>query len=320
MNIDKPIAITAGEPAGIGPDLIIQLAQLTETRLIASLLTNLVVIADPDLLQERAKQLQLPFPEKLTIYPVSLAKKCTAGQLDPANANYVLQTLKIAAQGCLEKKFSAVVTAPVHKGIMSDAGFKFSGHTEFFAAYTKTDHVVMLMVANELRLALATTHLPLHKVASSITTELLINTLQILHDNLQHYFGIKNPNILVCGLNPHAGENGHLGDEEIKIIIPVLEQLRNKGLNLIGPVPADTAFLPKQLSRVDAVLTMYHDQGLPVLKYLGFDHAVNVTLGLPFIRTSVDHGTALSLAGTGKAEIGSLLAAIKLAYQLAQTK
>jgi 4-hydroxythreonine-4-phosphate dehydrogenase len=320
VNIDKPIAITAGEPAGIGPDLIIQLAQLTETRLIASLLTNLVVIADPDLLQERAKQLQLPFPEKLTIYPVSLAKKCTAGQLDPANANYVLQTLKIAAQGCLEKKFSAVVTAPVHKGIMSDAGFKFSGHTEFFAAYTKTDHVVMLMVANELRLALATTHLPLHKVASSITTELLINTLQILHDNLQHYFGIKNPNILVCGLNPHAGENGHLGDEEIKIIIPVLEQLRNKGLNLIGPVPADTAFLPKQLSRVDAVLTMYHDQGLPVLKYLGFDHAVNVTLGLPFIRTSVDHGTALSLAGTGKAEIGSLLAAIKLAYQLAQTK
>jgi 4-hydroxythreonine-4-phosphate dehydrogenase len=334
MAASKPIAITAGEPAGIGPDLIIQYCQVVATQQSDLQSIPFIVIADPDLLRERAQQLQLPLQIKiwkpdcrsgyaqrsltncLNVYPVPLAKKCVAGQLNTANADYVLQTLKIAAQGCLEKNFSAIVTAPVHKGIINDAGFNFSGHTEFFAEYTKTQHVVMLMVAKQLRVALATTHLPLCKIADAITPELLINTLQILNNNLKNYFKINNPKILVCGLNPHAGEDGHLGNEEIKTIIPVLEQLRNAGLNLTGPVPADTAFLPQQLAQVDAVLAMYHDQGLPVLKHLGFDHAVNVTLGLPFIRTSVDHGTALSLAGTGKAEIGSLSAAIELAHKL----
>lgn len=306
----KPIAITAGEPAGIGPDLIIQLSHQKK------ILNNILVIADPELLRERAEQLQLPFPKNLNIFPVSLKKKSVPGKLNPANASYVLKTLEIAAQGCLEKKFSAIVTGPVHKGVINDNGVNFSGHTEFFAQYTKTNHVVMLMVADQLRVALATTHLPLRNVADAITPTLLINTIKILHRDLQNYFGIKNPNILVCGLNPHAGENGHCGHEEIDIIIPVLNQLRSEGLNLQGPVPADTAFLPKLLTQTDAVLAMYHDQGLPVLKHDGFDRAVNVTLGLPFIRTSVDHGTALELAGTGKADTGSFLAAIELVYEL----
>lgn len=318
----KPIALTAGEPAGIGPDLIIQIAR-------QSLSVPLVVIADPDLLQARARQLNLPLEiniwnsktratsrSPLHVYPISLNKKCVPGKPDPGNANYVLETLKVAAQGCLDKKFSAIVTGPVHKGVINEAGINFSGHTEFFAEYTKTDHVVMLLVADKLRVALVTTHLPLRAVADAITPKLLINTIKILNHNLQNYFAIKNPKIVVCGLNPHAGENGHLGREEIEIIIPVLNQLRSEGFNLLGPLPADTVFLPKYLADADAVLTMYHDQGLPVLKHIGFDRAVNITLGLPFIRTSVDHGTALELAGTGRADNRSLLAAIEMAYTL----
>jgi len=300
-----PIALTLGEPAGIGPDLIIQLAQ-------QKLAAPLIIIADPDLLKERAQQLQLPFPAHLKILPIKLTKKSIAGKLNSANAKYVIETLTIAAQGCLNGQFSALVTGPVHKGILNEAGIPFSGHTEFFAQLSGVDHVVMLLVANKLRVALATTHLPLRKVSDAITPELLTKTLTILNQGLQQYFKIKQPQILVCGLNPHAGENGHLGREEIDIIIPVLEKLQKTGMNVIGPLSADTVFL----SPADAILAMYHDQGLPVLKYAGFHQAVNITLGLPFIRTSVDHGTALELAGTGKADTRSLLAAIETAVAL----
>jgi len=285
--------------------LIIQLAQ-------QKLAAPLIIIADPDLLKERAQQLQLPFPAHLKILPIKLTKKSIAGKLNSANAKYVIETLTIAAQGCLNGQFSALVTGPVHKGILNEAGIPFSGHTEFFAQLSGVDHVVMLLVANKLRVALATTHLPLRKVSDAITPELLTKTLTILNQGLQQYFKIKQPQILVCGLNPHAGENGHLGREEIDIIIPVLEKLQKTGMNVIGPLSADTVFL----SPADAILAMYHDQGLPVLKYAGFHQAVNITLGLPFIRTSVDHGTALELAGTGKADTRSLLAAIETAVAL----
>lgn len=319
-----PIVITPGEPAGIGPDLIIQIAQQT-------LSIPLVVIADPTLLQQRAQQLNLPLqieiynstqtvvatkPGVITVLPVPLAQTCVVGQLNPANAAYVLQTLKIAAEGCLKKQFSAVVTGPVHKGVINAAGVNFSGHTEFFKELSNVDHVVMLLVADQLRVALTTTHLPLRAVADAITPELLTKTIHVLHKGLQQYFGIKNPKILVCGLNPHAGESGHLGREEIDVIIPVLEKLRSKGMQLIGPLPADTVFVPLHWASGDAVLSMYHDQGLPVLKHYGFERTVNITLGLPFIRTSVDHGTALELAGTGRADAGSLITAIKLALKL----
>ncbi len=313
--------LTPGEPAGIGPDLVVQIAQREFS-------SQLVVVADPDLLQQRAQQLKLPLkislydsavaaqthqPGHLWILPVKLAKPSICGKLDPANAAYVIETLRIAAQTCLAKQFSALVTGPVHKGVINDAGIPFSGHTEFFAELTHTKKVVMLLVADNLRVALATTHLPLRQVADAITQTGLKQTLIVLQKGLQDNFKIKKPRILVAGLNPHAGENGHLGREEIDIIIPMLNELRSHGMNLIGPLPADTLFLPKNLAQADAVLTMYHDQGLPVLKHVGFDRAVNVTLGLPFIRTSVDHGTALELAGTGKADMGSLLAAITLA-------
>lgn len=319
-----PIVITAGEPAGIGPDLVIAVAQRTWP-------APLVVIADPDLLQTRAKQLNLPLvisiydPSKpavkqsaghLTVFPVKLTAPATCGKLDPANASYVIETLRIAAQGCLKKQFSAVVTCPVHKGIINQAGIQFQGHTEFFAEFCQVKKPVMLMVADELRVALVTTHLPLNKVAAAITPDNLRQTLLILQKGLQDFFNIKSPRILVAGLNPHAGENGYLGREEIDVIIPVLDELRANGMPITGPLPADTLFLPKNLTQADAVLAMYHDQGLPVLKHIGFDHAVNVTLGLPFIRTSVDHGTALELAGSGKADTGSLTAAMELAIQL----
>lgn len=304
-----PIALTPGEPAGIGPDLIIKIAQ-------QKLAAPIVVIADPDLLQERAHQLQLPFPVGLEIIAVKLTHKSIPGCLDPVNANYVIETLTLAAQGCLKGEFSALVTGPVHKGIINEAGISFSGHTEFFAELSNTSHVVMMLVADKLRVALATTHLPLRKVADAITPELLTKTLKILHEQLQHNFSISRPKILVCGLNPHAGENGHLGREEIDIIIPVLEELRAAGMNVIGPLSADTIFL----SPADAILAMYHDQGLPVLKQVGFHHAVNITLGLPFIRTSVDHGTALELAGTGKADASSLHAAIEMAITLSKNR
>jgi 4-hydroxythreonine-4-phosphate dehydrogenase len=327
INAQPPIVITAGEPAGIGADLIVQIAQ-------QQLPNGLVIIGDPALLQQRAQQLNLPLhiniyqptqplpPAKagaLTVLPVPLAKPCIPGTLDPANAAYVIQMLTIAAQGCLNGDFAAIVTNPVHKGVINAAGTPFSGHTEFFADYAGVKHAVMLLVADNLRVALATTHLPLRMVADALTPELITITLSLLHRGLQQYFGIALPRILVCGLNPHAGEGGYLGREEIDIIIPTLEKLRAAGMHLAGPLPADTAFIPQQLAQADAILAMYHDQGLPTLKHSGFDRAVNVTLGLPFIRTSVDHGTALELAGAGTAETGSLLAAIKTAIMLNQS-
>jgi 4-hydroxythreonine-4-phosphate dehydrogenase len=323
--IPSRIAITAGEPAGIGPDLVIMAAQ-------RSWPCELVVIADPELLAQRAQQLQLPLTltvfdknktalpshkNHLTLLPVPLNQPCRAQHLNKANAHYVLDSLRKAAKGCEQQLFAAMVTAPVHKGIINDAGIAFSGHTEFLAALTHTPHVVMLLAAPMLRVALATTHLPLSQVPAHITVTSLQNTLRILHRDLINRFSIPHPRLYVCGLNPHAGESGYLGKEETEIIAPALESLRAEGLNLIGPLPADTLFTPPYLAQADAVLAMYHDQGLPVLKHLGFGTAVNVTLGLPIIRTSVDHGTALDLAGTGKADAGSLIAAIEMAIALA---
>lgn len=319
------IAITAGEPAGIGPDLVIAAAQQAWS-------CELVVIADPDLLTQRAKQLNCPlslqpfnkdqFPQpspknQLSILPVPLNTPCTAGVLNKANATYVLNTLRQAVAGCEQKLFSAMVTAPVHKGVINEAGIPFSGHTEFLADLTHTPHVVMLLAAPSLRVALVTTHLPLSDVSKHITVQGLQNTLRILHHDLITRFSINNPRIYVCGLNPHAGEGGYLGREEIDVITPALNSLRNEGMDLIGPLPADTLFTPPFLSQADAVLAMYHDQGLPVLKNIGFGESVNITLGLPIIRTSVDHGTALDLAGTGNADAGSLIAAINMAIELA---
>lgn len=318
------IAITPGEPAGIGPDLVITLAQQTRAQ-------QWVIIADPDLLQARARQLQLPLtlsrfdpqapsapqaPGQLSVLPVSLAAPCTAGQLDPANAHYVLATLDAAIDGCLAGHFDAMVTAPVHKGVINEAGIVFSGHTEYLAARTGTDKVVMMLATEGLRVALVTTHLPLKAVAEAITAQELRRILEILHRDLKHQFGIAQPHILVAGLNPHAGEGGHMGREEIEVIEPILQQLREEGMHLTGPLPADTLFTPKYLQQADAVLAMYHDQGLPVLKYKGFGQAVNITLGLPIIRTSVDHGTALELAGTGRAQGGSLNTALDTAAQM----
>lgn len=317
------IAITAGEPAGVGPDIILQIAQ-------QAFAAELVVIADRDLLLQRAKQLNLPIkltefsdniyqphqPQHLSIIHVPLAAPCKAGQLNKANAAYVIKTLAIAAQGCINKKFNAVVTAPVHKAIINEASIPFSGHTEFFAEFSKTPQVVMMLMAKKMRVALVTTHLPIAKVATAITPEKLEQVIKILHRALQTQFGIIKPKIFVAGLNPHAGENGQMGREEIEIIIPTLNKLRTEGIALSGPLPADTLFLEKNLKEADAFLCMYHDQGLPVLKFYGFDEAVNITLGLPFIRTSVDHGTALELAAKGTANPGSLLAAIKTAIEL----
>ena len=321
-----PIAITPGEPAGIGPDLIIQLAQ-------QSLPWPLVIIADPDLLIARAKQLGLPLtlqhypqsnepslPGHLTVLPVTLAQDCECAQLNPANADYVLETLRQAVTGCQSGAFSALVTGPVHKATINEAGISFTGHTEFLAELTDTPQVVMMLATPGLRVALATTHLPLNQISAAITPTLLENVLRVLQQDLQNRFALPRPRILVCGLNPHAGEDGHLGREEIEIIIPVVEKLRKEGFDLSDPLPADTAFTPPRLEQVDAVLAMYHDQGLPVLKYKGFGQAVNITLGLPFIRTSVDHGTALELAGSGKGNIGSLQMAIDTAMQMSRHK
>jgi len=241
---------------------------------------------------------------------------CKAGILDSRNAPYVLQCLRLATEGCLKGDYAALVTGPVHKGIINDAGIPFSGHTEFLAELSNS-YPVMMLTCPGLRVALATTHLPLRDVSDAITPELLLQVIQILHADLQAKFQINDPKILVCGLNPHAGESGHLGTEEMNIIAPVLETLRQQGLQLLGPLPADTLFTPRYLDQADVILAMYHDQGLPVLKHKGFGHAVNITLGLPFVRTSVDHGTALELAGSGKAGVGSLLAAIHQAAQMA---
>lgn len=328
MPMCKRIAITAGEPAGIGPDLVLMLAQSACT-------DERIVIADPDLLRERARALDLPItierfnPQEppssslarvLKVLPVTLKAPVKAGELSPANAQYVLDTLTAAGKGCLDGTFSAVVTAPVHKGVINDAGIAFSGHTEFFEALTHTPKVVMMLATEGLKVALATTHLPLRAVADAITPKGLTQVIEVLHRDLQQHFGIAKPRILVAGLNPHAGENGHMGREEIDTIIPVLETLRAKGMQLIGPLPADTLFTEKYLNHCDAVLAMYHDQGLPVLKYKGFGNAVNITLGLPIIRTSVDHGTALDLAGTGQANASSLHLAVNYASMMARNK
>jgi len=318
------LALTPGEPAGIGPDLCVQLAQ-------QDLPCEIVAIASPDLLEQRARQLGLtvrlktfdgtlpPSPQQagsLTVLPVELAEPARCGHLNPANSRYVLETITKAAKGCLDGVFDALVTGPVHKGVINDAGFPFSGHTEYIADITG-GHPVMMLATPGLRVALVTTHLPLSEVSAAITHSRLRAVLCILDQDLRSRFKLDNPRILVCGLNPHAGENGHLGREEIDIIEPVLDSLRKQGMNLQGPLPADTLFTPKYLATADAVLAMYHDQGLPVLKHMGFGQAVNITLGLPIIRTSVDHGTALDLAGTGKAEIGSLHSAIQTALLMA---
>ena len=321
------LALTPGEPAGIGPDLCVQLAQ-------QDLPAQLVAIAAPDLLRDRAHRLGLPLDllpytpgapplaqraGSLSILPLPMARLQPPGQLDPANAPYVLATLARACDGCLAGEFDALVTGPVHKGIINDAGIPFSGHTEFLAVRCGAEPVMML-VAPGLRVALATTHLPLRAVADQITRPTLERVIHILDADLRRRFGIPRPRLLVCGLNPHAGEGGHLGREERDIIAPLLDELRAAGLDLVGPVPADSAFVPEQLARVDAVLAMYHDQGLPVLKHLGFGQAVNVTLGLPIIRVSVDHGTALDLAGTGRADAGSLQAALDLALRMTASR
>jgi 4-hydroxythreonine-4-phosphate dehydrogenase len=320
------LVLTTGEPAGIGPDLCLQIAS-------QELPCELVVAGDPGLLTQRAKQLGLDIelvtwcPDmarvmihqrgRLLVWPIAEVADLTPGQLSPANADYVLKTLGAATESCLAGQFDAMVTGPVNKASINEAGVPFSGHTEYIAGLTG-GKPVMLLTAPGLRVALATTHLPLSQVSQNITPERLKQTLRILDHDLRERFGIPHPRILVAGLNPHAGEGGYLGREEIEVITPALDVLRHAGLNLIGPLPADTLFLPPLLADADAVLAMYHDQGLPVLKHLGFGRAVNITLGLPIIRTSVDHGTALELTGTGKADPGSLLAAIDAAIDLAQ--
>jgi 4-hydroxythreonine-4-phosphate dehydrogenase len=320
------IALTVGEPAGIGPDLTLQLAQ-------QALPCELIAIGDPELLLQRAAQLGLPLRVRdysaaqeprasaageLCVLPTPLAAPVTAGQLNVQNAAHVLAMLTRAGQGCLSGEFDAVVTAPVQKSIINDAGIAFSGHTEFFQALAKVPRVVMMLACPGLRVALATTHLPLRHVSDAITQTLLHEVLAILIHDLRTKFGIQKPTILVAGLNPHAGESGHLGHEEIDTIIPALRRFTDKNCTLLGPLPADTLFTPRYLTQADAVLAMYHDQGLPVLKYKGFGDAVNITLGLPFIRTSVDHGTALDLAGTGNADVGSLQAALHSALDMIQ--
>ena len=323
------LALTPGEPAGIGPDLCIQYVQARRPEG-----PRLVAIADPSLLSRRAAELGLPLrlrefdpeatatlppagPGELDIVPVSLGAPCSAGRLDPANAAYVLDTLDWAVNGCLDGSFDALVTGPVQKSVINDAGIPFTGHTEYLAEKCRQDTVVMMLATEGLRVALATTHLPLRDVPDAITRVLLRRIIAILNDDLKTKFGILRPKILVAGLNPHAGESGHLGREEIETISPVIGEFLTAGLDIRGPLPADTLFTEKTLAGADAVLAMYHDQGLPVLKYKGFGRAVNITLGLPIVRTSVDHGTALDLAGSGRADGGSLEEAIRQAAQMA---
>lgn len=319
-----PLAITAGEPAGIGPDLCVQLAVMPPDY-------PFVVVADRNLLLARAKQLGIGLQVHeagsgegqarhgtLSIVHVPLEVPCRAGVLDSDNSAYVLATLRRAVAGCQAGEFAGIVTAPVHKGVINDAGFAFTGHTEFLAEQTHTDLVVMMLVGGGMRVALATTHLALKDVSAAVTASLLEKVLRIIQRDFRHRFGIARPRILVAGLNPHAGEGGYLGREEVDVMIPVLDKLRAQGMDVSVPLPADTLFTPNRLAHCDCVLSMYHDQGLPVLKHASFGQGVNVTLGLPFIRTSVDHGTALELAGSGKADCGSLLEAVKLAVQMAK--
>jgi len=327
--VDTPlrVAFTPGEPAGIGPDLAVMLAQRPPAGV------ELVAVCHPDLLAARARALGLPLavreadfgrppqpapPGTLACLPVPLAATVEPGRPDPANARCVLDTLDAAVAACRDGHCAALVTGPVHKAAINDAGITFTGHTEYLAELTGTPQVVMMLVAGDLRVALATTHLPLGEVPAAITPRRLEAVLRVLHADLQRRFGLPAPRIAVLGLNPHAGEEGHLGREEREVMEPVLQRLRGEGLELAGPLPADTAFTPPALARCDVVLAMYHDQGLPVLKHAGFGRAVNVTLGLPMVRTSVDHGTALELAGTGRADTGSLAAALALALALAR--
>jgi 4-hydroxythreonine-4-phosphate dehydrogenase len=326
VNTEIPrLVLTPGEPAGIGPDLCVMLAQQDHD-------FALVAVADPELLTSRARQLGLPLqiipfdPQQapqshrggqLQVQTVTLSAPVEPGTLNPANAKYVLATLDAAIGGCQQGVFDAMVTGPVHKGVINEAGMPFSGHTEYIAEHTG-GHPVMMLATEGLRVALVTTHLPLAAVPAAITAERLRLVVEVLHEDLQQRLGVPQPRILVCGLNPHAGEDGHLGREEIDIISPVLDQYRQQGWLLEGPLSADTLFTAENIARSDAVLAMYHDQGLPVLKHVGFGRAVNITLGLPIIRTSVDHGTALELAGSGKARLDSLQLALRIAADMVE--
>ncbi len=320
----RPLVLTPGEPAGIGPDLLVSLCQ-------QNLDSGLVVITDPNLLRDRARQLRceiriIPYdphnpplqhsPGTLTVLPALLNTPVIAGHPSTDNASSVLATIDRAVDGCLAGEFSAMVTGPVHKSVINDAGYSFSGHTEYIAERCNHAFPVMMLMNQTLRVALVTTHLPLSRVAENITRELVETVITTVERDLRNWFRIEKPRLLVCGLNPHAGENGYLGREEIERIEPVIHKLRQQGMNIRGPVPADTAFTPESLKQADVVISMFHDQGLPVLKSIGFGETVNITLGLPIIRTSVDHGTALDLAGTGRAHAGSLLAAIRSAASL----
>ncbi len=327
MTKTKRIAITPGEPAGIGPDLVIAIAQ-------QSWPVQLVIVASKTLIKDRAKKLNLPITlidynpnveaipqaeSTLTIVDIPLSQPTVAGTLDTNNGAYVVETLKVASDKNMSGEFDAIVTGPVHKELINKAGVPFSGHTEYFANQANCSDVVMMLTTKGLRVALVTTHIPLAYVAKAITSERLQKVTRILHQDLKSKFGIESPKIYACGINPHAGEGGHLGREEIEVMEPAFVQLRGEGINIIGPLPADTIFQEKYLEDADAILSMYHDQGLPVLKYKGFGSSVNITLGLPFIRTSVDHGTAIELAGTGKADSGSMMEAIKSAINLANS-
>jgi len=318
-NLYKPLVVTSGEPAGIGPELCLALAASPWAK-------QIVVVADPDMLAERAQMLDSKVTlckyeagsspnDSLQVLPQPLENPAVCGTLDPGNARSLLDGIERAVSGCQSGEFSGLVTAPLQKSVINDAGIDFTGHTEFLADLTSTETPVMLIAAKGLRVALVTTHMPLSKVPGYLTRERITAVIRVLHDDLRQKFGIATPRILVCGLNPHAGESGHLGNEEQDIIEPAIKSCQQDGMDVVGPLPADTAFTPV-VGPADVVLAMYHDQGLPVLKYAGFGTAVNVTLGLPIIRTSVDHGTALDIAGKGSADAGSMLAAVDMAAQL----
>lgn len=312
----KPFALTIGEPAGIGPDIVLQLAH-QDPGLFSS--EKIIVLGNKKLLGERAEKLGISSAvNQLSIHDIALSEKVIPGKLNPRNAAFVMEMLTVAAKGCIEKKFSGIVTAPIHKSVINDAGFSFKGHTDFFSQYMHTKTVMMLMT-DKLKIALLTDHIPLRDVPAQITTENLSRCLEIIIHDFQTKLKIARPTILVCGLNPHAGEQGYLGIEEKVIMIPVIKNFRKKECEILGPVGADVAFTEHYRKQVDVILTMYHDQGLPVIKYAGFSDAINVTLGLPFVRTSVDHGTALDIAGTGKADTTSLRNAILFASKIAKS-
>jgi 4-hydroxythreonine-4-phosphate dehydrogenase len=321
----KPLLISSGEPAGIGPDICLALAKSD---------LPAVVLADKEVLKARAELLELDIDfydyhphrsikrqkNSLTIWSIPCAEQVVPGKLNVANALYVVNMLERAVSACLQGEFSALVTAPVHKEIINRAGVAFTGHTEFLAHHCDVETVVMMLACEAMKVALITTHVPLNLVAKTITAPLINKVIKQLHRSLQSDFGVRTPRIFVAGLNPHAGEGGYLGREEIDIIVPALNVLKEEGINVQGPFPADTLFTPNRMKQADAFVAMYHDQGLPVLKYAGFGQAVNVTLGLPIIRTSVDHGTALDLAGSGQADSGSLLAAVHMANIMAKER